>query len=188
MAVVIPFFGKVNSFQGTFDEAPSGNFQATFVLDSLEATQHVAHLLARCFLKPLPGRLTVFLKGDLGAGKTTLCQFLIRELMGGPLDVPSPTFTLVQAYDTPVGPLWHVDLYRLQPDEVPALGLEDHAGIMLIEWPDRLEASQGDGCHLLWDPLVLHLGVPPAPDEGLTPTTRVLTLQGGPTWRRKLFP
>ena len=83
------------------------------------------------------------LSGDLGMGKSTLARALIRARMNEPdLDVPSPTFTLVQFYDgTP--PLYHFDLYRLSdPDELIELGFDEALvdGISLIEWPER-----GDG-------------------------------------------
>ncbi|MHB2267370.1 tRNA (adenosine(37)-N6)-threonylcarbamoyltransferase complex ATPase subunit type 1 TsaE [Aliihoeflea sp. PC F10.4] len=80
------------------------------------------------------------LHGDLGAGKTTLARAIIRSLAGDPLlDVPSPTFTLVQLYDSRL-PVAHFDLYRIgEPDEVMELGLEDaiQGGVALIEWPDK---------------------------------------------------
>ncbi len=62
--------------------------------------------------------------------------------MGQAIDVPSPTFTLVQVYDSSQGEVWHCDLYRLKdPEEAFELGLEDafHDAICLIEWPERLE-------------------------------------------------
>lgn len=80
------------------------------------------------------------LKGDLGAGKTTLARAVIRALSGDPhLYVPSPTFTLVQAYDARI-PVQHFDLYRLNSaDELDELGFDDAArgGISIVEWPER---------------------------------------------------
>ena len=89
---------------------------------------------------------TLLLEGDIGAGKTTFARALIRERMNDPrLDVPSPTFTLVQTYDARGVEIWHCDLYRLtDPQEVLELGLDDafSDAICLIEWPDRLGADQ----------------------------------------------
>lgn len=80
------------------------------------------------------------LRGDLGAGKTTLARALIRALAGDPhLEVPSPTFTLVQAYEARV-PVAHFDLYRVgDPEELTELGFEAalRDGAVLIEWPER---------------------------------------------------
>jgi tRNA threonylcarbamoyladenosine biosynthesis protein TsaE len=84
----------------------------------------------------------VGLKGDLGAGKTTLARAIIRAAAADPdLIVPSPTFTLVEVYDTPRGTYWHFDLYRLdEPEQVYELGWEEAlaGGIVLLEWPERL--------------------------------------------------
>lgn len=88
----------------------------------------------------LAPRDVVFLRGDLGAGKTTLARGLI-EAWTGEDEAPSPTYTLVQTYEGPAGPLWHLDLYRLKhPEEALELGFEDglHEALMLIEWPERL--------------------------------------------------
>ncbi|HEY8190015.1 MAG TPA: tRNA (adenosine(37)-N6)-threonylcarbamoyltransferase complex ATPase subunit type 1 TsaE [Micavibrio sp.] len=84
----------------------------------------------------------LFLEGDLGMGKSVFARALIRTLADEPeLEVPSPTFTLVQTYDAPVGPVWHFDLYRIRdPMEIYELGWEEalDGGIVLIEWPSRL--------------------------------------------------
>ncbi len=85
---------------------------------------------------------TVLLSGDVGAGKTHFARALIQSLLATPEDVPSPTFTLVQVYDTASDvQIWHADLYRLtDPSETEELGLTDamEQAICLIEWPDRL--------------------------------------------------
>ena len=91
-----------------------------------------------------PGDI-VALSGHLGSGKSLLARAILRELARDPtLEAPSPTFTLVQPYDT-VPPVWHVDLYRLDtPDEAAALGLDEAYDdqVTLIEWPERL-GTQG---------------------------------------------
>ena len=88
------------------------------------------------------------LSGDLGAGKTTLARGLIRAMAeDARLDVPSPTFTLVQSYETRV-PLNHFDLYRLvSPFEIDELGLAEMlaTGAALIEWPERAGDRMPEG-------------------------------------------
>ncbi len=83
------------------------------------------------------------LAGDLGAGKTTLARGLIGA-MGHRGTVPSPTFTLVQHYETDPVAVWHFDLYRIgHPDEVIELGYDEARadGIVLLEWAERLGAE-----------------------------------------------
>jgi tRNA threonylcarbamoyladenosine biosynthesis protein TsaE len=87
-----------------------------------------------------PGML-VLLEGDLGTGKTALARAIIRTLVGNPaLDVPSPSFALLQPYDRADGtPVLHADFYRLSGfSETRELGLfESDNTIVLVEWPDR---------------------------------------------------
>jgi tRNA threonylcarbamoyladenosine biosynthesis protein TsaE len=83
----------------------------------------------------------VCLWGPLGAGKSTLARGLIRALTTPDEEVPSPTFTLVQTYETDAFPIAHFDLYRLEgADEAFELGLDEALddGVALIEWPERL--------------------------------------------------
>ena len=96
-----------------------------------------ARLAAR--LRP---RDVVALEGGLGAGKTTLARAILRAAAQEPtLIVPSPTFTLVEVYETGRGSFWHFDLYRLdEPEQVFELGWEEARidGVALVEWAERL--------------------------------------------------
>lgn len=89
----------------------------------------------------VPGDI-VSLEGELGAGKSALARATIRALAKDPeLEIPSPTFALVQPYETPRGLVLHADLYRLgDAAEADELGLLDNdAGIVLVEWAERAE-------------------------------------------------
>src|SRR5436189_1596190 len=116
--------------------APGGaSFSVT--LPDEESTQRFATDIAGALE---PGDL-ITLSGDLGAGKTTFARALIRHLAGDEtIEVPSPTFTLMQTYDLPQFPLVHADLYRLSgPAELTELGFDDlpEGAVVLLEWPDR---------------------------------------------------
>jgi tRNA threonylcarbamoyl adenosine modification protein YjeE len=116
-----------------------GNAAWEIMLPDESATEDLGRFLAE-FL--MPGDI-VALSGGLGGGKTTLARALIRELVADPtLDVPSPTFTLIQPYEAANGRLIvHADLYRLRgPDELVELGFDEmsETAITLVEWPERL--------------------------------------------------
>lgn len=115
----------------------SQTFETELLLTSPDATAQLAQTVSAALR---PGDV-LLLSGGIGAGKTHFARCLIQSLMDAPEDVPSPTFTLVQEYETPSGPIWHADLYRLtNPLEAIELGLEEAfvSSICLIEWPDRL--------------------------------------------------
>jgi tRNA threonylcarbamoyladenosine biosynthesis protein TsaE len=118
----------------------------------------------------------IALSGDLGSGKSTLARAFLRAL-GVAGDVPSPTFTLVQTYETAQGIVSHFDLYRLKrADEVYELGLEDALadGIALIEWPERA------GGLLPRDRLEIALAMGGAADR------RTAVLRGAGDWPERL--
>lgn len=139
------------------------------ISETLKFAQGLAKIL-RC------GDALLF-EGDLGIGKSTLIREMIQTLMIDKIDVPSPTFTLVQTYDSPRGPLWHFDLYRLEhPDEVLELNIDDafHQGISFVEWPDRLGYLKPE------DTLLIQLAHGKQLDE------RTITLTPSKTWSSRL--
>lgn len=116
-------------------------------MDSLPVERHLADAGATERLGAAVAELVaapevIALHGDLGAGKTSLARGFIRHWAGdAELAIPSPTFTLVEVYDTPRGAIWHFDLYRLKSaEEALELGIEDAfaEAVALIEWPERL--------------------------------------------------
>ena len=81
------------------------------------------------------------LYGTLGTGKSTFSRYFIQHFMGN-IDVPSPTFTLVQTYSADDFDIYHYDMYRLkQPDEAYELGIDEafYNAVNLIEWPENIE-------------------------------------------------
>jgi tRNA threonylcarbamoyladenosine biosynthesis protein TsaE len=112
-------------------------------LPDLAATEALGRRLASL---ARPGDC-ILLDGPLGAGKTALARAFLRAAAGDPLlEVPSPSFTLVQAYDTQIGPVFHYDLWRLDgPNSLLELNWEDALdGVALVEWPERLGPLRPD--------------------------------------------
>ena len=97
--------------------------------------------LAGIFAQHVAAGDTLALSGPVGAGKSHFARAFIRAILGQDVEVPSPSFTLVQCYQANGYEIWHADLYRLADSgEVAELGLDDAMGraLCLIEWPDRL--------------------------------------------------
>jgi tRNA threonylcarbamoyl adenosine modification protein YjeE len=110
-------------------------FETNVTLKDEAATER----LGACIAKGLRSGDVVALSGELGAGKTTLARAILRAL-GVTERVPSPTFTLVQAYETPSLNVFHLDLYRVEKaSDMAELGLDDALleGAALVEWPER---------------------------------------------------
>jgi len=108
------------------------------LLRNLDETRDFGLRLGR---EAQPGDI-ITLDGGLGAGKTTLTQF-IGQGLGVPPDcyITSPTFSIMHEYNGRI-PLYHMDLYRLGYEDLEELGLEDYlygGGLCVIEWPGRLE-------------------------------------------------
>ena len=128
----------------------------TLDLPDLSAT----HALAARLAALLRAGDAVLLEGPLGAGKSEFARAVLRAASGDPaLEVPSPTFTLVQSYDLPAGPAHHFDLYRLDgPAGLDELGWDEaREGIVLVEWPERLGVLAPEDA--------LHVGLAPLADE-----------------------
>ena len=115
-------------------------------LPNHQATEKLGDFLG----KYLPANSTILLKGDLGAGKTTLVQGLGKGL-NITESIVSPTFTLISEYLSGRLPLYHLDLYRLAPEQVATIypeiyweGMEVEPGITAIEWSERLTYQPRD--------------------------------------------
>ena len=112
-------------------------------LPSLAATESLAAAVAAL----ARSGDVILLAGPLGAGKSTFARAFLRAASADPaLEVPSPTFTLVQSYDTRIGTVHHFDLWRLDgPGGIAELGWQEvRDGITLVEWPDRLGSLRPD--------------------------------------------
>ena len=120
----------------------------------------------------------IYLKGTLGMGKSSFARAFIRSLSNTQnLEVPSPTFTLVQTYESLSKPVWHFDLYRLEsPEEIDEIGIDEalSSAISLIEWPERL------GGLSFANTLILTL------EPGDNSEARIATLSGDLSWKKRL--
>jgi tRNA threonylcarbamoyladenosine biosynthesis protein TsaE len=109
---------------------------------SVEGTLELAERIAEM----LPAPMVVILRGEVGAGKTTLVKGIAAALGAAAEDeVTSPTFTIVHEYEGRKVRLFHLDLYRLETEEqIAVLGLEEMAGypnsLVLVEWGERFES------------------------------------------------
>lgn len=106
--------------------------------------EQAARVFATELISQNPRPRFLLLNGDLGAGKTLFCRALIQTFSQNfDLNVPSPTYSLLQIYETQYGSIWHYDLYRLNdPAQLDGLSWEDalsQAFLVLVEWPERLQ-------------------------------------------------
>ncbi len=145
-----------------------GGYSFTAMLADEQATEALMRDIAALIE---PGDL-ITLSGDLGAGKTTFARAFIRHIAGNDaIEVPSPTFTLMQTYELPRFTLLHADFYRLNtPDELDELGFEElrQGAVTLLEWPDRAER--------VLPPDRLDIELTLAPEEG--PSVRHVRVTG----------
>ncbi len=122
-------------------------------LDTEDATRALAAAIARL---ARPGD-AILLRGPLGAGKSAFVRAFLRACSGDPaLEVPSPTYTLVQSYPLPRFTAHHFDLWRLSgPADLEELGWDEaRADVVLVEWPERLEdLSPGDALTITLTPI-----------------------------------
>ena len=147
--------------------------QLTLALPDQGATRALGRRLAGLIR---PGDV-VALRGVLGSGKTELARALIRARAGAEIEVPSPSYTLVQDYRCPGLLIRHIDLYRIADSaELPELGLDapDADEAWLVEWPERADAV------LAADRLEVELR------QGDAPDARIARLRAGPSWIERL--
>ena len=110
---------------------PAAEFQASTISDLLKVSKHLAELVSE--------EKIILFSGEMGAGKTTLIKEFCKYLEVQD-EVSSPTFSLVNEYESKVGPVYHFDLYRIQSEEeLYDIGYEDYffsGYLCLVEWPE----------------------------------------------------
>lgn len=142
----------------------------------LAALRLLAEALARC----IQSGDMITLRGEVGAGKTTFSQAFVQAISPQPVEVTSPTFTLMQSYECVLASekpetVWHLDLYRLEePEEAAPLGIEElERHVILMEWPEVIEHT------LPANRLDITLYIE-------TSGTRCITFAGNDAWRQRL--
>lgn len=110
----------------------------TYIASTIQDTQKLADVIAKLLQKTD----LFYLNGELGTGKTTLIQFIIANFSKE--QVISPTFPIIQSYHTKIGDIYHIDLYRVQPAELNALGLDEIFNFYpcFVEWANKLNSYQ----------------------------------------------
>lgn len=142
-------------------------------LVDLQATERFANLIAA---EAETGDV-ILLKGELGAGKTAFAKAFVNSFFFAGIEVPSPTFGLVQVFHTPKFSIAHYDLYRIKnQNELTELGLEEafSSGVTLIEWPEII------GLPLPENRIELHLAY------GKSEESRVVSLVAYGSWQQRL--
>ena len=123
---------------------PVGDITKTVRSPTAQTTEALGAKLAESCVPRADGLVVVYLTGDLGAGKTTLARGFLHAL-GVTGAIKSPTYTLLETYETPAVTVVHLDLYRLHDTaELEPLGLRDlalHGYVWLVEWPERGEGG-----------------------------------------------
>lgn len=118
-----------------------------FIVNSLDELSELSKKLLTLFRHKI-----ILFEGDLGAGKTTLIKSLIKE-MGSEDEVSSPTFSIVNEYDSKAGKIYHFDFYRIKSEEEAMdFGTEeylDSGNFCFIEWPDRISDLLSDEFHTI---------------------------------------
>ncbi len=119
----------------------------TFIINSIEELPKVASEL----ISNLKHKIVLF-EGEMGTGKTTLIKEIISQ-MGSEDETSSPTFSIVNEYDTEMGKVFHFDLYRIKNEfEALDFGIEeylDSGSYCFVEWPDKIENLISEAHHLV---------------------------------------
>ena len=126
-------------------------YSASATLSDQDATTRLGERLAGVLRKGD----CLLLSGEIGSGKSHLVRALIQEMLRAEgrdrVDIPSPTYTLVQTYELDIGTVWHADLYRLaDSSELSELGLDEAFGndITLVEWPEMIDEPPSDALRI----------------------------------------